>query len=199
MLDLKSKLAAAGLVTKEDIERVEKPRTGGKKERRGGRDRSGPEGERPARGAASRGGAPRPALTSLAKASKGEQYDAVRRLVERVRLDEPGRPPTEHAQTFHFSTAKGQIGRLVLEPEVLAWVQDGSAGLVAYMSNHGIAHAVVPAADARDLAELLPLWLRVLRGHPRAGRTEAELAAEAVAEPPSDGAGEAVAEPDAGA
>jgi hypothetical protein len=182
MLDLKAKLAAAGLVTKEDIERAEKPGAG-KGKRRGGRERAAGKGE----GAAARGGAPRLAVGSLRKQSKGEQYDAVRRFIEKVRLDDPARLPTEHARAFHFSTAKGQIGRLVLEPDVLAGLQDGSSGLVAYMSNHGLAHTVVPAAAARDLAELFPLWLRVLEGHPAAGRTEAELAAEAAAgEPPRE-------------
>lgn len=163
MLDLKSKLAAAGLVTKEDIERVDKPKGGGK--HRGARERASSKGN---------GGAPRLAVASLRSQSKGAQYDAVRRFVERVRLDDPARPPTEQAQTFHFSTAKGQIGRLVLEPELLAAVREGRAGLVAYMSNHGLAHAVVPAAAANDLFELFPLWLRVLKGHAGAGRTEAE-------------------------
>jgi hypothetical protein len=184
MLDLKAKLAAAGLVTKEDIERAEKPGPG-KGKRRGGRDRAGGKGD-----GAGRGGnaAPRLPVASLLRQPKGEQYEAVRRFIERVRLYDPARPPTEQAQTFHFATAKGQIGRLVLEPDVVAGVQDGSAGLVAYMSNHGLAHSVVPAAAARDLAELFPLWLRVLKDHPGAGRTEAELAAEAAPSAPAEDA-----------
>jgi len=182
MLDLKSKLAAAGLVTKEDIDRIDKPKGGGKKRsRRGGRGSD----RQAAGGAAARGGAPRLAVATLRTQSKGAQYDAVRRFIERVRLDDPARPPTEQAQTFHFTTAKGQIGRLVLEPEVLGWVQDGGAGLVAYMSNHGLAHAAVPAAAARELAELFPLWLRVLKGHPEAGRLEADEAP--ASEPGPDG------------
>lgn len=202
MLDLKSKLAAAGLVTKEDIERAEKPGAGGKGKRRGGRDRAPGKGDGAGRGgAAAGGGAPRLKVASLRSQSKGEQYEAVRRFIERVRLYDPARPPTEQAQTFHFSTAKGQIGRLVLEPEVASAVQDGSAGLVAYMSNHGIAHTVVPAAAARDLAELFPLWLRVLKDHPGAGRTESEVASETAAQAsPSPGASEhgATAESPAG-
>lgn len=168
MLDLKAKLAAAGLVTKEDIERAEKPGAGGKGKRKGGREHAGAKG-----GGGARGGTPRLPVASLLRESKGHQYDAVRRFIERVRLYDPARPPTEQAQTFHFSTAKGQIGRLVLEPELLGGVQDGSAAIVAYMSNHGLAHTVVPAAAARDLAELFPLWLRVLKGHPGAGQIEA--------------------------
>lgn len=162
MLDLKSKLAAAGLVTKEDVARAEKAKQGGKrKKKRGGRG--------PGKGG---DGPPRLRIKQLRDKPKGEQYDAVRRFIERVRLEDPGRLPTEAAKPFHFSTAKGQIGRMVLEPEVYGWVTDGGAGIVAYMSNHGLAHAAVPSAAARDLAELFPLWLRVLKGHPGAGALE---------------------------
>jgi hypothetical protein len=185
MLDLKSKLAAAGLVTKEDIERAERPRKAAGEQK--GRGRSGGKGQGAKAGG--KGGAPRLAVASLRQQKKGEQYDAVRRFVERVRLDDPARPPTEQAQTFHFSTAKGQIGRLVLEPDVLGWVQDGSAGLVAYMGNHGLAHAIVPGAAARELAELFPLWLRVLKDHPGAGRIEAEVEAEAAVAAAAQGEG----------
>ena len=154
MLDLKSKLAAAGLVTKEDVERVEKGKAGKKKKRRGGR-------------AQAKGGL---AVAELRDKGKGERYEAIRRAVERGRLDDPARPPTEQAQPFHFATDKGQVGRLVLEADVIGWIRDGSAGIVAYMSNHGLAHAAVPAALAREVAELFPLWLRVLEGHAGAGQ-----------------------------
>ena len=97
----------------------------------------------------------------------------MRRFIDKVRLDDAARPPTEDAQSFHFVTATGQVGRLVLEPDVQGQVRDGAAGIVAYMSNHGVAHAPVPAAAARQLAELFPLWLRVLKGHEGAGQVEA--------------------------
>ncbi|MEM7156757.1 MAG: hypothetical protein AAF799_28165 [Myxococcota bacterium] len=162
MLDLKAKLAAAGLVTKKDVARAEKAKQGGKrKKKRGGR--GGGKGD---------GGPSRLRIKQLRDKPKGEQYDAVRRFIERVRLEDPGRLPTEAAKPFHFTTAKGQIGRMVLEPEVYGWVTEGGAGIVAFMSNHGLAHAAVPAAAARDLAELFPLWLRVLKGHSGAGQLE---------------------------
>ncbi|MEM9455159.1 MAG: hypothetical protein AAGF11_13340 [Myxococcota bacterium] len=189
MLDLKSKLAAAGLVTKEDVERVEKAKAG-KKKRRGGRGR--PEGKGAGgKGAGGKGpGRKRLPVAELRTKKKGEQYDAVRRVIDRERLDDPARPPSEQAQTFHFSTAKGQVGRLVLEPDVVGWVKDGSAGIVAYMSNHGLAHVPVPAAVAREVAELFPLWLRVLKGDPKAGRLEAD---EAVPQEPGSGSAQAPA------
>lgn len=167
MLDLKAKLAAAGLVTKEDVERAEKAKAKRGKGRRSGR----------ARGAKA-DGPPRLRVAELRKDGKGQQYEAVRRYVEKVRLDDPGRLPGEAAATFHFPTLEGQIGRLVLEPAIHGRVSDGGAGIVAYMSNHGLAHAVVPAAAARDVGELFPLWLRVLKGHPTAGAIESESEGE---------------------
>ncbi|MCA9654522.1 MAG: DUF2058 family protein [Myxococcales bacterium] len=168
MLDLKSKLAAAGLVTKEDVERAERAKAKKAKAKRGGAGRKERPGGR---------GKPEPARLRVAELrgeGKGAQYDAVRRFVEKVRLDDPARPPGEQAQTFHFTTAKGQIGRLVLEPDVHGWVSEGGAGIVAYMSNHGLAHAAVPAQAARDVGELFPLWLRVLKGHAGAGALEGD-------------------------
>jgi len=167
MLDLKSKLAAAGLVTKEDVDRAEKAQSQPgkrKKKRRGGRGG--------AAGSAKDGS--RLPVAALRNEGKGQRYDAVRRFVERTRLDDPARPPTDQAKTFHFATAKGSVGRLVVEPDVRGWLEDGGAGIVAYMSNHGLAHAPVPAQAARDVAELFPLWLRVLKGHPGAGKLEAD-------------------------
>lgn len=166
MLDLKSKLAAAGLVTPQDVERAERAQAAKKKKPRkgGARGKPGPEGP-PRR--------PTLAVERLRDVGKGEQYDAVRRFVEQTRLDDPGRPPTEQAQRFHFVTVKGLVSRMVLEPELHGRVQQGGAGIVAFMSNHGLAHAVIPASEARRLAELFPLWLRVLEGHPGAGQIEA--------------------------
>ncbi|MEX1366179.1 MAG: hypothetical protein AB1Z98_23845 [Nannocystaceae bacterium] len=168
MLDLKSKLAAAGLVTKEDVERADKAKAQAKA-KRGGKGRSD---KRGGRGRAAKPDPSKLPVATLREQGKGEQYDAIRRFVEKVRLDDPARPPSEAAKTFHFPTAKGQIGRLVLEPEVHGWVTGGGAGIVAYMSNHGLAHATVPAQSAREVAELFPLWLRVLKGHEGAGAIE---------------------------
>jgi uncharacterized protein YaiL (DUF2058 family) len=116
--------------------------------------------------------APRPqglAVASLRGKNKGEIYDAVRRFVERVRLDPAVGEPSETAQPFHFPTPAGRIGRVVIEPELAAQLANGSAALVAFMSNHGLAHAVLPAELGLQIAELMPKWLRVLAGDERAG------------------------------
>jgi hypothetical protein len=151
MLDLKAKLASAGLVSAEDIERVEKARKKGKRK---------PPAAKP----------PTSPLAALRDKPRAEIYEGVRRWVDRVRLDTVGGMPGADARVYHFPEASGRIGRLVLEPEVGAMLEKGDAGIVAFMSNHGLAHAVVPADGARAVADLMPSWLRVLDGDARAGK-----------------------------
>ena len=148
MLDLKAKLASAGLVSEEDIARVEKGRKKGKRK-----------------------GQKSP-LAALRDKPKAEVYDGVRRWVEKVRLDTTGGTPSADARVFHFPESSGRIGRLVLEPDVGEKLDKGQAGIIAFMSNHGLAHAVVPADGARAVADLMPSWLRVLKDDDRAGKID---------------------------
>ncbi|MEZ4454453.1 MAG: hypothetical protein R3B09_33685 [Nannocystaceae bacterium] len=177
MLDLKGKLAAAGLVTREEIEALERGREG---KRQGRGPAPGPaQGPGQGRGKKGRGPAspprPRPGLdvAALGAAGKGERYDAIRRQVDAQRLDNPGPIPAATAEPFHFTTAGGQLSRLYVDPPLRERLSGGEAAIVAFMSNHGLAHAVVPPALAVDIAALFPLWLRVLQDHPGAGLTEA--------------------------
>lgn len=174
MLDLKAKLAAAGLVTPAEVAAAER-KSGPRGPARAGPDQGrNPGPGKPARPAANKPAAPRSGLDipALQKAGKGAAYDAIRRVLERARLDPMRTIPGEHAEAFHFTTASGQLSRLMLEPEARAQLGDGSAGIVAFMSHHGLAHAVVPRPLAEDIARLFPLWLRVLKDHPGAGQQE---------------------------
>ncbi len=162
MLDLKAKLASAGLVSQEDIARVDAKKNrgkgkGGGKKKRGKGNGPGKAGVRPLD------------VAALKDAPKGEFYDAVRRWVDKARLDPRG-IPSERCQAFHFPEIAGRVGRLMIEPELSKRIQDGEAAVIAFMSNSGLAHAVVPAAGARDVATLKEEWLRVLPSDPRAGK-----------------------------
>jgi hypothetical protein len=161
MLDLKAKLASAGLVSQEDVERIEKAARKGKKSPRNRAGASPPAGKQ----------AKLP-VAALRDKSKTEVYDGVRRWIEKARLDPVGGTPSADARVYHFPEASGRIGRLVLEPSLLELLENGEAGVVAFMSNHGLAHAVVNAAGARAVAELNEVWLRALRGDDRAGKIE---------------------------
>lgn len=217
MLDLKAKLAAAGLVSAADVAAAERksPRgpTGPKGQerrdssaqgqqgpsnrqqdnRQGDRQQGNrPQGNRPQGNReqdlrrADPQGRPnnqqrppakpaRPAgldVVALKRGGKGEAYDAIRRAVERSRLDPVRAIPGEHASAFHFTTASGQLSRLMLEPEAHAGLVDGSAGIIAFMSHHGLAHGVVPRPLAEAVFEVFPYWLRVLQNHPGAGQQE---------------------------
>lgn len=218
MLDLKAKLAAAGLVSAADIAAAERkpnrpagPRGHDPKassgDPRANQAQPGPHGNQPGRNSNDRnsdrnnsdrnnrrdagprppannranqprnhhgpsGGKPRPLLdvAALQSGNKGEAYDAIRRAVDHSRLDPAHGIPGEHAEAFHFSTAAGQLSRLTLEPEARAALTDGSAGLIAFMSHHGLAHCVVPRPLAEAVHAVFPLWLRVLKDHPGAGQ-----------------------------
>lgn len=159
MLDLKAKLAAAGLVSAEDVARAEaraRPKTGQKAGR--GRGRGGAK----KRGGGSHERGPTLDVAALQSLDRGRQYEAIRRFVDAVRLDPLGRTPSEHARNFHFPTEAGGIGRIVIEPHLSHALGNGEAAVVAFMSNHGLAHAVVPADAARAIATLQPTWLRSL-------------------------------------
>lgn len=170
MLDLKAKLAAAGLVSPEELKKAEARgtargtgRASDKGSKRGSKGRA--RGKREASG-------PLLDVAALTGLERGKQYDAIRRFVDAARLDPIGRTPTERARTFHFPTESGTIGRLVVEPHVSDALARGQAGVVAFMSNHGLAHAVVSAEGARAIAELFPGWLRAL-ADPHAASPEA--------------------------
>lgn len=186
MLDLKAKLAAAGLVTPAELAAAERksgpnrdqdrgptaqqqPGSKRDQDRRPGKDSAGQPAAARGKPAAPRSGLDVPALQ---KAGKGAAYDAIRRLIERARLDPLHAIPGEQAEAFHFTTAGGQLSRLMLEPAARTQLGDGSAGIVAFMSHHGLAHCVVPRVVAEDIARLFPFWLRVLKDHPGAGQQE---------------------------
>src|SRR3989338_6384240 len=123
MLDLKSQLLAAGLVTQSEVERAENKRPPNK----------------------------------LKGLSKAEQYDLIRLWVTRHLLDK--RLGTEK---YFFEKPGSAVSWLSLETEVIARIQAGDAGIVAFMSNSGLAHTVVPRDIAEDIVEVFPEWFRVL-------------------------------------
>ncbi|MCA9713205.1 MAG: DUF2058 family protein [Myxococcales bacterium] len=168
-LDFASKLAAAGLVSKDEAEaaaaqkRAQKPAE---------RPTQAPASPRPAASKPAGPGGLAGDIERLKRAGKAERYETVRQWVTRRRLDAASPIPGEHSEPFHFTTAQGQLARLYLEADARGQVIDGQAGIIAYMSNHGIAHAVLPRELAEAIYQVIPLWLRVLKDHPGAGKYE---------------------------
>lgn len=185
MLDLKAKLAAAGVVTQDQVKdfdskqakareeaarKKSQPKAPNKGNR--GNGKSTPTGHRP-RAAASVNDKAGFDVDGIKKLKKGEAYDRLRKLVTRNRLDDSERTipgPDDHA--FNFVTQTGRISKLYLKDETSSALREGSAAISAFMSHHGLAHCVLPKAVAIGIAEIFPLWLRHLRDHPAAGLIE---------------------------
>jgi hypothetical protein len=165
VLDLKAKLAAAGVVTDDQVRRLEENEA---------RKRQAKKTRRPApkRGPVD--------VEGLRAVNKGEAYLQIRRLVQKHRRDAAENiVPSADATTFSFVDASGRLRQLLLEPDVHRAVVEGKAAISAYMSNNGLAHCVLPRGIALDLAKVFPLWLRKLTGHPEAGKVEREDATKA--------------------
>lgn len=156
MLDLKSKLLAAGLVTKEQVDRVEQSKFA-KKGPRNAVKAKGPSFEEKERSRH---------LEELKKLIKTEQYELIRKWVTRNRIDKSSTINSESLEKFFFQCADGSVSWLTLDKSIHEKVTDGSAGITAFMSHHGLTHCVLPRDIVEDIAAVFPSWLRVLKGHP---------------------------------
>jgi uncharacterized protein YaiL (DUF2058 family) len=143
MFDLKAKLLAQGLVTKEQIEKAEqeKKRPQENNDNFESRERQ-------------------KALLQLKSQNKNEQYTTVRKWVDFNRLDKEGMPGDY--EKFFVSTKDNQVTWLTLPKSVIEAISSGKAGVINYMSNHGLVHAVVPRDIAEDIGQIFPEWLKVL-------------------------------------
>jgi uncharacterized protein YaiL (DUF2058 family) len=180
MLDLKAKLLAAGVVTADQVKKVEDDEAQKKQRAREARERreqqqhtrTAPreqkhvddEDEKRARREHEWSEAQRwrQRLDALRAAGKSEQYEAVRGWVMKDRLD--NRQISEAAVRFHFVKDDGAVAHLTVEPDVQQRLVDGSAAVVLFMGYNGLEHAVVPKDVADDVRVVKPEWLRHLVG-----------------------------------
>lgn len=140
MLDLKTQLLKAGLVTKEQVDNLYALKKKTPKADTFESDQR------------------RKTLADLKALSKTEQYDVIRRWVMRNRLDKVGGLPSEQAQKYFFQKPDGLVTWLTLEPDILEKIISGQAGIMAYMSHNGLAHSVVPKDILEDVAQVFPDW-----------------------------------------
>lgn len=154
MLDLKSKLLAAGLVSAEQVARVEQQKANKKQRKDAPRPptKSFEEKERNRH------------LEELKKLQKPEQYELIRKWVARNRIDKLVSTDPEALEKFFFQAADGTVSWLTLEKPIHQQVTDGSAGITAFMSHHGLAHCVLPRDIVEDIAQVFPAWVRMLKG-----------------------------------
>lgn len=145
MFDLKAKLLAQGLITKEQIDKAES-------EKKRSKEKVPLSFEQRER---------KKALEQLKSLQKNEQYVTIRKWVNFNRLDKEGLLNAD-TEKFFVSTNDAQVTWLSLPKSVIAQIASGQAGVISYMSNHGITHAVVPRDIAEDVSEIFPEWLKVL-------------------------------------
>ncbi len=150
MFDLKAQLLAKGLVTKEQADKVIAPK-----------DRSKHKKNSPPSSDQFLSRERQKALTSLKAQSKGEQYITIRKWVDLNRVDKVAYG-LDDSDKFFFNTEDNQVTWLTLHKSVVEEIRCGRAGVIAYMSNHGLTHAVVPRDIAEDVGEVFKEWLRVL-------------------------------------
>jgi len=176
MFDLKDQLLKAGLVSEKDIAKVDeekhKARERKKARRKASQHKKSSRPPAPKPQAATDTALWRRRIEGLKKAGKSEQYLAIKQWVKRTRLDDPKAQLGEDMARYHFMKSDGQVGWLHLSPQLVEKLKEGTAGLIAFMSDHGLAHGVVPCDVAEDVAEFFPLWLRALSGDDRAGQIE---------------------------
>lgn len=184
MLDLKAKLLQAGLVTEQQVEKAEAEQEAEKAKRKARREARARQGRGKSKGGRRAGAQdgkgkkqpPRQSLQSeserwqkrvqkLSEAGKAEQYETIRKWVEKSRLDAVKGLPSEKADRFHFDKGDGAIGWLTLEPELIEKLKVGEAGIIAFMGYNGYAWCVVPRDLALDVHVVRPDWLRALANH----------------------------------
>ncbi len=141
MFDLKAQLLAKGLVSQEQVDRAKQIA------------------KEPAPDVSSR--ERQKAQEQLKSLPKGEQYALIRKWVDRNRLDNP-LDDLSACEKFFITGHDNQVSWLSIRPDLTARISTGQAGVIAYMSNHGLAHAVVPRDIAEDVAMVFPDWLKVL-------------------------------------
>lgn len=152
MFDLKAKLLAKGLVTKEQVDKVL-------------REKSSP---LPAHNQQDNFLVKErlKAVDNLKKQTKAEQYITIRKWVDINRLDKSSQVSLD-SEKFFINTKDNQVTWLSLPKEVVEAITNGHAAVIAYMSNHGLTHAVVPRDIAEDIREVFPEWIKVLNDSPK--------------------------------
>lgn len=148
MFDLKAKLLAKGLVTEQQVEKITREK---KQENLKATSKTidyvSKERVR--------------ILENLKALPKGEQYVTIRKWVDINRLDKSLASVLD-GEKFFITAKDNQVTWLTLPSSIIEAIQKGEAGVIAYMSNHGLTHAVVPRDIAEDVGQIFPEWLKVL-------------------------------------
>lgn len=141
MLNLKDQLLKKGLVTKAQVEKIEKEQNSNNHPK--SFDEFNQE----------------KALEKLKSQNKADQYATIRKWVDLNRLDKSLK--SLEGEKFFFETIEKEISWLTLDLELIKDIKEGKAAIIAYMSHHGLTHAVIDKEIALDIAQIFPEWIRV--------------------------------------
>lgn len=144
MFNLKDKLLKQGLVTKEMLNNMAKAEEEAKSKKSALKDRNHK-------------------LNQLKKQNKNDQYATIRQWVDLNRLDKSSEASLDDEKFFFNDNDK--LSWLRLNKNIIDQIKNGDAGIIAYMSNHGLAHAVLPKDIVQDIAQIFPDWLKVLNNN----------------------------------
>ena len=180
VLDLRAKLAAAGVVTNEQVDKFEADQAAARDNKRAqkAQEESRLGGSRAKRRSAKQSKKHQGSgidVDALKKLNRGDAYTRIRKIVEHSRLDDKERTiPLPDDQIFNFVTSKGKVSRLYLTAKTVESLTSGKSAISSFMSHHGLSHCVLPKEVALAFSEVFPLWLRHLQGHADAGLLEAD-------------------------
>lgn len=141
MFNLKDKLLKQGLVTKEMLANMAKAEEEAKSKKSALDSREYK-------------------LNQLKKQNKNDQYVTIRQWVDLNRLDKASEASLDDEKFFFNDNDK--LSWLKLNKNIIEQIKNGDAGIVAYMSNHGLAHAVLTREIVEDIVHIFPDWLKVL-------------------------------------
>lgn len=141
MFDLKEKLLAKGLVTKDQVAKAERDHASKKPTKKNYVDADRQK-----------------SLNQLRSLCKNDQYDLIRRWVLNNRLDKTSIDATEK----FFFDIDGQVSWLSVTPPVAEQIKNGVAGIIAFYGHHGLSHAAVPRDIVEDVGQVFPTWIRIL-------------------------------------
>ncbi len=164
MLDLKSKLLEAGLVTKEQVNVVEKKQLAKKAAKKYKKTSAYSMKPKSKNQVADFDESRRKMhLDTLKGMTKNQQYELIRKWVDKNRLDKGNNGLSDTCEKYFFEKLDKSITWLTLEKEVCEKIKIGNAGIMTFMSNAGLSNCVIARDIAEDAAQVFPEWIRVLK------------------------------------
>ena len=165
MLNLREKLLNAGLVTDKQVKKVEENKKKQHQKRKEKFQKAKSDNDVDFSKEESK-----KYVAHLKSLNANGKYLLIRKWVQKNRLDKDHEGVSVECKRYFFKKIDGNITWLTLKPETIKKVDAGDAAIISFMSNSGMSYCVIPKQIAKDIAQVFPLWLRVLAGEKNAGQ-----------------------------